>query len=304
MDAMTTPPNPLMAMAQQSMQNPAAQATPQPSGMVNPSQHPLIGALLKGLAQMAQSYGWTAMPPQERLERTQLEQQKAEAMARLGQSQQQIGLEGQRVGIEGQRAATEAQSVKQTGQYQQGELAESSKRTKIEEKRSQIDQQRADQEYQMKLKDHDLRTQQLEEETRSHKATESYESRRIGVEQRANELAGDRIDMEKKHFEDTVALQGKQYTRQLAEDERKQLHTALDDYYKEHPWIANITGTGPGSIQQKHKDIDTYIDQKIGVGTNATPAGLSQSGQGSSTVTHIWTPNGIQPVAPTQGQRP
>jgi len=94
--------------------------------------------------------------------------------------------------------------------------------------------------------------------------------------------------MEKKHFEDTIAMQGKQYTRQLAEDERKTLHTTLDAYYKEHSWLANITGTGASSIQQKHKDIDDYIDKKIGVMTN--PGGWSG-----------WKPNATGGVL-TEGQ--
>lgn len=62
------------------------QPTPQGGGGIDPSAHPALAKVIQALSQGAGAYGWTAMPPQERLERTQLEQQKAETMARLAQA--------------------------------------------------------------------------------------------------------------------------------------------------------------------------------------------------------------------------
>jgi hypothetical protein len=299
---MTTPPNPLMTQAAGMFSNPnAAAVPPAPQGVIDPTQHPVIKAIIQALSQGAQNYSMTAMDPRERMQRQEMDAQKAEALARLGISQQQLGLEGQRVGIEQQRATTEAKGVEQTGAYQRGELG-------IRGKEAAISQQRADQEHQDRLAEHALRTSQLEEDIRYHKSETQTAEGRLAVERKANALAGERIDMEKKHFEDQIALQGKQYTRQLAEDERKQLHTSLDEYYKAHPYLTTISGTGPQSIQQKHKDIDAYIDQKIGVqsgysGWKPGQGVLTQPGQqetAPSGVTHIWTPNGIQPVSGTK----
>jgi len=55
----------------------------------------VIAAIIKALAGGAGAYGWTSMPPQQRMEAQNMEAQKAETMARLAQ----------------------------TGAYQQGELA-------------------------------------------------------------------------------------------------------------------------------------------------------------------------------------
>jgi hypothetical protein len=271
-------PNPLMTQAAGMFSNPnAAAVPPQSQGSIDPMQHPVIKAIIQALSQGAQNFSQTAMDPRERMQRQEMEAQKAEALGRLGISQQQVGLEGQRVGIEQRRANTEAQGVKQTGEYQRGELG-------IRGKEAATSQQRADQEHQDRIAQHELATKELEETVRAHGAEEKIGAGRLSVERRANELTGQRIDMEKQHFEDTVAMQGKQYTRQLAEDERKQLHTSLDEYYKEHPWLANITGTGAGTIQQKHKDIDDYIDKKIGVsgaysGWKPSQGVLAQPGQ-------------------------
>jgi hypothetical protein len=77
----------LMGQAQQGMSNPMGQPVPpQGQGLAGLAQHPIVQALLKGLAQAAQGYGWTAMQPQERLERTQMQQNKADTLARLAET--------------------------------------------------------------------------------------------------------------------------------------------------------------------------------------------------------------------------
>jgi hypothetical protein len=83
------PPDPtqdMMSQAQQSMDNPMAQAVPSMGGLQGLAQHPVVQQLIQGIAKAAQGYGWTGSSPQERLERTQMEQQKAETMARMAQT--------------------------------------------------------------------------------------------------------------------------------------------------------------------------------------------------------------------------
>lgn len=63
------------------------QPTPKTAGGgIDPSAHPVLAKVIQGLSNAAGAYGWTAMSPQEREQRTQMEQQKAETMARLGQT--------------------------------------------------------------------------------------------------------------------------------------------------------------------------------------------------------------------------
>jgi len=76
----------LLGQAQQTLGAPMGQPVPQFAGSINALQHPIAQALIKAIAQGAQSYGWTAMMPEERLKRTELQQQKGEALARLAET--------------------------------------------------------------------------------------------------------------------------------------------------------------------------------------------------------------------------
>jgi hypothetical protein len=113
---MSTPPNPLMEQAQQSLQNPAAQAAPQANPIDALAKHPLIQAIVKAASTGAQSYGWTAMPPQERESRTGMEQQKADTLARLAQTgayqQGELAYRGDLAKTAQQRADTQEEDVK------------------------------------------------------------------------------------------------------------------------------------------------------------------------------------------------
>jgi hypothetical protein len=88
---MSSPSNPmagfdpaaLMQQSQQTLQSPMAQTTPQGGGSIDPTQHPVIAALIKALSGGMQSYGWSAMQPDERLQRQALEQKKAETLGSL-----------------------------------------------------------------------------------------------------------------------------------------------------------------------------------------------------------------------------
>jgi len=113
----------LLGQSQQAMNAPMGQPVPQGGGPINALQHPLVAGITKAIANAAQSYGWTAMMPQERLERTQLQQQKAEALSRLGLAgteaemnfgiRQQLANQGEeKVGILQQRANTAEEMAK------------------------------------------------------------------------------------------------------------------------------------------------------------------------------------------------
>jgi hypothetical protein len=102
----------MMGQAQGAMSNPMGQAVPQGGGgLIDVLKHPLVGAIIKALAQGAQSYGWTAMQPSERLERTQLNQQKAETLSRLAETGAYQGanldIREQQTGIRQQQANTQ-----------------------------------------------------------------------------------------------------------------------------------------------------------------------------------------------------
>lgn len=129
---MTTPPLPLsgaptpnaapgadmgavLRQAMQSMQTTPFGPTPSPSGVIDPNVHPAIAKIIGTLAQMGQAYGWSNMTGQERTERTQLEQQKAETMARLAQAgvaqEQTAAWRGEQAETARQRAASYEENV-------------------------------------------------------------------------------------------------------------------------------------------------------------------------------------------------
>jgi hypothetical protein len=109
------PTAPLMQMAQQTLSNPVASAVPAPQGGIDAGVHPIVAGLVKLLANAASSYGWTSMPPQQRLEAQGQEQQKAETMARLAQTgaYQQGELEYRKnmADVAGQRAGAYEEDV-------------------------------------------------------------------------------------------------------------------------------------------------------------------------------------------------
>src|SRR5271163_1119221 len=76
----------LMQQAQQSLSNPMAQSVPQGGGLAGLANHPVVQAIIKAISSGAGAYGWTSTPPEQRLQAQQLEQQKAETMARLAQT--------------------------------------------------------------------------------------------------------------------------------------------------------------------------------------------------------------------------
>jgi hypothetical protein len=117
----------LMGQSQQAMNAPMGQPVAPANPLAGLAQHPLVQGLLKAVAQMAQSYGWTAMMPQERLERTQMQQQKGEALSRLAETgayqEGMLGIRGQQLGINQQKADTGQQRA-DTAEKAQASLAD------------------------------------------------------------------------------------------------------------------------------------------------------------------------------------
>lgn len=95
---------PLMQLAQQSMQGPMNQPVPQMGGQIDPMQHPIVAGIIRALASAAQTAGWTGMMPQERMERQQMQQQKAETLANLASTQAyregMLGYRGGELGVQ------------------------------------------------------------------------------------------------------------------------------------------------------------------------------------------------------------
>jgi parvulin-like peptidyl-prolyl isomerase len=98
----------LMQAAMSAMNNPMGRPVPQPQGGIDPSIHPVIAKIIQALAGGADAYGSTAMMPQERMERMQMNQQKAETMARMAQTGE---YEAGRIGIGQTNAATNQQNA-------------------------------------------------------------------------------------------------------------------------------------------------------------------------------------------------
>jgi hypothetical protein len=209
-----------------------------------------------------QSYSMTAMDPRERMQRQEMDAQKAEAMGRLGMQQQQLGLEGQRVGLEGERVGIEKGRAAQEKAYQTGELEQSGKRTSIE-------QQRADQEHQYQTGMLDKSAKQLEEEIRFHQQSGSLEQQRVNLEKSSQGLMKQRMQIEEDHFDQQIRMQGLAFNRTVAEDERKQLHTSLDEWAKSNSWSTWLQGKD--YLMQQHQAIDNFIDDKLRQVTGPTP---------------------------------
>lgn len=78
--------SPLMDQAQTALSNPMGQATPSAGDMGSLMKHPIVKQIIDALAGGASAYGWTGSSPSERLQRTELNQNKADTLARLAQT--------------------------------------------------------------------------------------------------------------------------------------------------------------------------------------------------------------------------
>lgn len=286
---MSVPPsNPLMGMAVQSMQNPNAQAVPPAMGSIDAGTHPVIASILKALAGGMQSFGSSGMGPQERVQRQQMEQEKAQAMAQLSQGQQGLGIKQQEadtatkgqqataayqtgeLGLGQQRATTESEAQKATAAHQTGTLAETTRKNTAD-----IAHQQAEDEYnQSQLKQ---RADQLNETVRNNKANNTIEQNRTGIEAQMAQIAASRVSMEEKHFEQTATQQGQALDRNIAEDERKSLLKTVDDFYAGHTIERAWKGMGQDSMMKQKDIINDHIDQKYHLNKYADQSSASSA---------------------------
>lgn len=306
--------SPLMAQAQTALSNPMGQAVPQGGGIEGIANHPLIQKLLQGLSTIAQTAGFTGQSPQERLQRTELNQNKADTLARLAQ----------------------------TGAYQSGELENRANMTKIAG-------QNADTKSSAEQRMQDMAdfTKDIKQQDEDRKQSDSDSKQALG--QGRLDLATQIAKQNVSKFEQTYALAkqkfGDQQARTMMIEQglgiRQQLadtlKTALDQKGTEQGTaalqkFAELRAASPltmglldslgmglpdvGSLVNKAQNMgmpgttpttpNTAPQQTTPAPTNKIQAKQQQkskpatSATPSGNVTHIWTPNGIQPVGGPQ----
>lgn len=234
---MATPLNPITSMmgqAQASMNNPAASNVPQPQGLIDTTQHPVIGAIIKALSGAAQSYGWTSMPPEQRMQAQQMEQQKAETMSRLAQTAAYQGgeLENRKnlATIAQQNADTKSEEVASK---------ESQRKTANDIKQQQVDLANDKNEWMKDMAAGRLSAAQarISNQAAQFERTFKLRSQQVGIEQAKLELAQQGMDI-KKGFLDLAgtALQ------QRGTAEGLNTVTKLQGLAYEHPILSQVFG--------------------------------------------------------------
>jgi len=231
---MATPPNPLMQQAQQSLQNPAAQAAPEVSPIEGIANHTIVQGLLKILSSGAQSYGWTAMSPQERESRTQMEQQKAETLSRMAQTgayqQGELAYRGQMADTAEARAKTAEEDVKS-----KSEARETSNKIK----QQQADLATAKNEWQKDAAAGRLQAakQRISNQAAQFEQTFQLRAKQVGIEQAKLELAQQGMDI-KKGFLDLAGTA----VQQRGTAEGLSTIQQLQSIEFEHPVLSQIFG--------------------------------------------------------------
>lgn len=305
------PTGPLMNMAQQTLQNPAASAVPQPQGGIDAGVHPVVAGLIKLLANAAQSYGWTSMPPQQRMEAQNMEQQKAEAMARISGQQQQLGYEGQRVGFEGQRTAADVLAAKAAAKRSDVEAEQAPLRTAIEGRNADVNKQRADQSYEVEKKRLQMEADKAaaeygpgglrSQEVAAGTSRANSEASRAATDAKLAQIADSREKMEAQYKQAEAQRAGLSTDRATLEDERKARTQAVAEIYGKSPWY-ETRSTSMSRVQAKIKEINDDIDGRIAQAEKAAGTGVGAAkptmptAQGGDAVTVI--SNGVRGSMP------
>jgi hypothetical protein len=263
------PPPDAMNMGMSLMNNPMAQGVPQASPIGGLANHPIVQMIGQALARAMQNIGYVGATPQVRQQGQELEQQKAQAIAQMAQRQQQLGYEGQRVGFEGQRTAADVTASNAAANRSNVEAQQAPLRTAIQSRGVDVEQQRADAEHAYQTGMLEKAGKQLDEEVRYHQQQGSLEQQRVNLEKNAQGLMKQRMQIEENHFDQQIKMQGLTFNRTVAEDERKQLHTSLDDWAKTNSWSTWLQGKD--YLMQQHQAIDSFIDDKLRQVTGSTP---------------------------------
>lgn len=249
----------MMGMAQQSLQNPAASSVPQPQGLIDSSVHPVVAAIIKALSGAAGSYGWTSMPPQQRLEAQQMEQQKAETMARMAQTgaYQQGELETRRQ--QADTAETRAKSYEESVKSQ-AESRETA--NKIKQQMADLAQEKSDWQKDMAQGRLDQAKTRISNQAKQFEQTFKLRAQQVGIEQAKLELAEQSMGI-KQGFLDLA----KTALSQKGTAEGLNTITKLQGLAYEHPILSQVFG-----LDDVTKAVTESQGAGIpGVGTNTPP---------------------------------
>lgn len=286
-----TPPDPtqgLMQQAQQTMANPMTSGVPQASPIAGIANHPIIQMIGQALARAMQNIGHAGAAPEVRLQGQEMENQKAQAMARIAQEQQGLQQGQQRIGIEQQRTsqegafqtgqlANERQRTTQEGAYQTGQLGLGGERNKIE-------QQRTNQEYETKKQQLDqeakrisaeygpggLREREVGNETMNARSNAS----RAGTDAKLAQIADAREQLEAQYKQAEAQRAGLSTDRATLEDERKSRIAALGEVYGKSPWYETRATTAQ-RMQEGIKKINDDINGRIAQAEKAAGTGMA-----------------------------
>lgn len=265
----------ILSQAMQHLNTTPFQPTPTTSPIINSDVHPVLAKVIQALSQGAGAYGWTAMSPQERESRTQMEQQKAETMARLAQA-----------GVAQEQTAawrsSEAETARERAQSYEENVQRQKERDKtladIQSQRVQV--QRDMNEVRKNAMEGRLAVAHQTLEQRASQFEQSFQLRakQVGIEQAKLEL-GEQANAIKQGFLDVA----RGALSQKGTIEGDQVNQKLQEFQREH-WIASSVFGFP--------DIQSLTQQSQGAGI----PGVTPPATGTPQPT-------AAPVAPTKPTR-
>ena len=311
---MSTPSNPLldqsqtmMGQATQSLNNPAASAVPQPSGLIDILKHPVVGAIIKALSGATQSYGWTSMPPEQRMQAQQMEQQKAETMARMAQTgayqSGEIANRENMTKIAGQNADTRAEDVKR--KQEQGDTA-----NQIKQQKADLDAEKSDWQKDMSAGRLTAAKQRISNQAAQFEKTFKLRAQQVGIEQAKLDLAQIGMGIKQGFLDLTGAALNQKGTAESLDT-----ITKLQGIAFEHPILSQafglddvtkrvseargsgMPGTTPGGTPTTGGPTAPLPSPPA---TNKVQAKRNQKTAPAGGATHVYVPGqGIQPIGST-----
>lgn len=280
---------PLMNMAQQALQNPAASAVPQPQGGIDSGVHPVVAGLIKMLANAAQSYGWTSMGPQQRLEAQGQETQKAETMARLAQTgEYQAGELENRRNLAATAASREqdyAADVKSKGEARETQNA-------IKQQLADLAAEKSNWQQDMASGRLDQAKQRISNQAAQFEKTFMLRQKQVGIEQAKLELAQQGMGI-KQGFLDLA----KTALNQKGTSEGVNTITKLQGLAFEHPILSQVFGLD---------DVTSIVGESRGSGMpGVSPGGNAPAtGQPTAPMTAPPLPNNPKAAAKSRQKNP
>lgn len=301
----------LMGQAQQALNNPVGQPAPNLSGGAGPLiAHPMVQKIIQALASASQAYGWTGSSPQERLERTQLQGQKAETLARLaqtGQYQQGELAYRQRIADVGQQNAdTRSKGEADTKAYRDAQTAINNSKLQLATDANEWKKATAEGRLDVAQTKLDQSASALEETIKQHARVYGIDQAKLELGEQANQIKQGMLGVMQTALSQKGTKEGMDALQKLKDVQLE--HPILSQFFglgdvsdmvskATSAGIPGTSPTSPGAAPQPQagpSSQPTPPANKVQAMRNKkTPAG-----QGG--VTHVWTPNGIQPVGGTQ----